>query len=130
MADQASVTGHANAPQNPAPQGPEPQNTAAPEPASQRRMLPRVIGARRGGLLATGALALIGLIFAWQAWLLSLAARCSAGGLLGRDRDRGPAWLVQAWLVQAWLVQGRAARARPRSGADHLRGFAGGAAPV
>jgi len=62
MADQASVTDHASAL----------QNTAAPEPASQRHLLPRVIGARRGGLLATGALALIGLIFAWQASLLDL----------------------------------------------------------
>ena len=62
MADQASVSGHAGAP----------QNAAAPEPVSQRRMLPRVIGARRAGLLAAGALALIGLIFAWQASLLDL----------------------------------------------------------
>jgi putative tricarboxylic transport membrane protein len=35
-------------------------------------MLPRVIGARRAGLLAAGALALTGLIFAWQAALLDL----------------------------------------------------------
>lgn len=62
MADQASVTDHASAP----------QNTAAPEAASQRHLLPRVIGARRGSLLAAGALALIGLIFAWQASLLDL----------------------------------------------------------
>jgi hypothetical protein len=62
MADQASVTGHARAP----------QDAAVPEPPSQRPLLPRVIGARRGGLLAAGALALIGLIFAWQASLLDL----------------------------------------------------------
>ena len=49
MADQASVIGHASAPQDPAPQ----------EQASQRRMLPRVIGARRGGLLAVGGLAAV-----------------------------------------------------------------------
>jgi putative tricarboxylic transport membrane protein len=62
MADPASVTDHASAP----------QDTAAPESASQRRLLPRVIGARRAGLLAAGALALIGMIFAWQALLLDL----------------------------------------------------------
>jgi hypothetical protein len=62
MADQALVTDHASAP----------RNTAAPEPASHGHLLPRVIGARRGGLLAAGALALIGLIFAWQASLLDL----------------------------------------------------------
>jgi hypothetical protein len=35
-------------------------------------MLPRVIGSRRAGLLAAGALALTGAIFAWQASLLDL----------------------------------------------------------
>src|SRR5262245_36219753 len=65
MAHLASVTDHASAP----------QDTTSPELASQRpkeRMLPRVIGGRRGGLLAAGALALTGLIFAWQASLLDL----------------------------------------------------------
>src|SRR5882724_12754447 len=60
MADQASVTNHASAPQSPH------------EPASQKSLLPRVIGSRRAGLLAAGALALIGLIFAWQASRLDL----------------------------------------------------------
>lgn len=62
MPDPASVTDHADAP----------QGTAALQPGSRRPWLPRVIGARRGGLLATGALALTGLIFAWQASLLDL----------------------------------------------------------
>jgi hypothetical protein len=62
MADPASLTDHANAP----------QNTAAQEHASPKRMLPRVIGSRRAALLAAGALALTGLIFAWQASLLDL----------------------------------------------------------
>jgi putative tricarboxylic transport membrane protein len=60
MADQAPVTDHASAS----------QGTAAPE--AGRPMLPRVIGPRRAGLLAAGALALIGLLFAWQASLLDL----------------------------------------------------------
>jgi hypothetical protein len=67
MADQASVTGHASAPQDPAS-----QEQVSQEQASQRPWLPRVIGARRAGLLAAAALALIGLIFAWQASLLDL----------------------------------------------------------
>ena len=62
MADQSPVTDHASAP----------QDVAAPAAASQRPLLPRVIGARRAGLLAAGALALIGVIFAWQASLLDL----------------------------------------------------------
>jgi hypothetical protein len=50
---------------------------AEPEPVSpqqtvQKSVLPRVIGARRGGLMAAGALALTGLLFAWQASLLDL----------------------------------------------------------
>jgi len=72
MADQASVTGHASVPQHPAAQDAEAQQHVSQEQASQKRMLPRVIGARRGGLLAAGALAFIGLIFAWQASLLDL----------------------------------------------------------
>jgi len=62
MADPASVTDHANAS----------HGTAAPQPGSDRPLLPRVIGTRRGGLLVAGALALTGLIFAWQASLLDL----------------------------------------------------------
>jgi putative tricarboxylic transport membrane protein len=62
MADPASVTDHTSAP----------QSTAAPESASPKPVLPRVIGSRRGGLLAAGALALTGLVFAWQASLLDL----------------------------------------------------------
>jgi hypothetical protein len=62
MADPASVTDHASAP----------QNTVAPESASPKPVLPRVIGSRRASQLAAGALALIGLIFAWQASLLDL----------------------------------------------------------
>src|SRR5215475_14563991 len=65
MADPASVTDHASAL----------QKTPAPEPPShgpKAPVLPRVIGARRGGLLAAGALALTGLVFAWQASLLDL----------------------------------------------------------
>jgi putative tricarboxylic transport membrane protein len=62
MADPASVTDHASSP----------QDGAAPETGSPRPFLPRVIGSRRGGLLAAGALALTGLIFAWQASLLDL----------------------------------------------------------
>jgi putative tricarboxylic transport membrane protein len=62
MADPASVTDHASAP----------RDAAAPGAASQRPLLPRVIGARRAGLLAAGTLALIGVIFAWQASLLDL----------------------------------------------------------
>src|SRR5882672_6289452 len=65
MADQASVTNHASAPQSP-------HEPASQEPVSQKSLLPRVIGSRRAGLLATGALALIGLIFAWQASRLDL----------------------------------------------------------
>src|SRR5882672_265859 len=65
MADQASVTNHASAPQSP-------HEPASQEPVSQKSLLPRVIGSRRAGLLATGALALIGLIFASQAWRLDL----------------------------------------------------------
>ena len=65
MADQASVTDHT------------PPDTAAPEPVSpeqalQKSLLPRVIAARRGGLMAAGALALTGLLFTWQAALLDL----------------------------------------------------------
>jgi len=67
MADQASVTNHASAPQSPPPHEP-----VSPEPVSQKSLLPRVIGSRRAGLLAAGALALIGLIFAWQASRLDL----------------------------------------------------------
>jgi putative tricarboxylic transport membrane protein len=67
MADQASVTNHASAPQSPPPYGP-----ASPEPVSQKSLLPRSIGSGRAGLLAAGALALIGLIFAWQASRLDL----------------------------------------------------------
>jgi putative tricarboxylic transport membrane protein len=67
MADQASVTNHASALQSPPPNEP-----ASPEPVSQKSLLPRVIGSRRAGLLAAGALALIGLIFAWQASRLDL----------------------------------------------------------
>jgi uncharacterized membrane protein YedE/YeeE len=62
MADPASMTDHASAP----------QNTAAQEHVSPKPVLPRVIGSRRAGLLAAGALALTGLIFAWQASLLDL----------------------------------------------------------
>jgi len=53
MADQASVTEQAPVP-------------------PEKRVLPRRIGARRGCLLAAGALALTGLLFAWQASLLDL----------------------------------------------------------
>ena len=67
MADQASVTNHASAPQSPPPHEP-----ASREPVSQKSLLPRVIGSRRAGLLAAGALALIGLIFGWQASRLDL----------------------------------------------------------
>src|SRR5882757_5915416 len=67
MADQASVTNHASAPQSPPPHEP-----ASPEPVSQKSLLPRAIGSRRVGLLAAGTLALIGLIFAWQASRLDL----------------------------------------------------------
>jgi putative tricarboxylic transport membrane protein len=67
MADQASVTNHASAPQSSPPHEP-----ASPEPVSQKSLLPRAIGSRRAGLLAAGALALIGLIFAWQASRLDL----------------------------------------------------------
>ena len=67
MADQASVTNHASAPQSPPPHEP-----ASPEPVSQKSLLQRAIGSRRAGLLAAGALALIGLIFAWQASRLDL----------------------------------------------------------
>jgi hypothetical protein len=62
MADPASMTDHASAP----------ADTAAPGAASPRPLLPRVIGSRRAGLLAAGALALTGVIFAWQASLLDL----------------------------------------------------------
>jgi hypothetical protein len=62
MADPASVTDHASAS----------EDTAAPQPGSRRPLLPRVIGVRRAGLLAAGALALTGVIFAWQASLLDL----------------------------------------------------------
>jgi putative tricarboxylic transport membrane protein len=62
MADQSPVTDHTSAP----------QDVATPKAASQRPLLPRVIGARCGGLLAAGTLALIGVIFAWQASLLDL----------------------------------------------------------
>jgi Tripartite tricarboxylate transporter TctB family len=62
MADPASVTDHASAPADP----------AAPEAASRTPLLPRVIGARRAGLLAAAALALTGTIFGWQAALLDL----------------------------------------------------------
>src|SRR5258705_2499151 len=65
MADQASVTNHASAPQSS-------HEPASQEPVSQKSLLPRVIGSRRAGLLAAGALALIGLIFAWQASRLDL----------------------------------------------------------
>jgi len=43
--------------------------TSAPR---ERRAFPWLIGARRGGLLMAGALALIGIVFAWQAALLDL----------------------------------------------------------
>jgi Tripartite tricarboxylate transporter TctB family len=62
MADPASVTDHASAA----------QNTAAQEHVSPKPGLPRVIGSRRASLLAAGALALTGLLFAWQASLLDL----------------------------------------------------------
>ena len=55
MADQASTTD-------------QPQQSASHE----RRGFPWVIGARHGGLMAAGALALTGVIFAWQAALLDL----------------------------------------------------------
>jgi putative tricarboxylic transport membrane protein len=55
MADQASTTD-------------QPQQSASRE----RRAFPWVIGARHGGLMAAGALALTGVIFAWQAGLLDL----------------------------------------------------------
>jgi hypothetical protein len=61
MADPASVTDHAIAPQD-----------AASETGPRRPLLPRVIGTRRASLLAAGALALTGLIFASQAALLDL----------------------------------------------------------
>jgi putative tricarboxylic transport membrane protein len=67
MTDQASVTNHTSAPQSPPPHEP-----ASPEPVSQKSLLPRAIGSRRAGLLAAGTLALIGLIFAWQASRLDL----------------------------------------------------------
>ena len=55
MADQASTTDHAQ------------------EGASRkRRAFPWLIGARRGGFIAAGALALTGLVFAWQAARLDL----------------------------------------------------------
>ena len=38
----------------------------------ERRAFPWLIGARRGGFIAAGALALTGVIFAWQAALLDL----------------------------------------------------------
>jgi hypothetical protein len=72
MADQASVTDHMTAPQDPISQEHVSQEHVSPEPVSPRPTLPRVIGGRRGGLLATGALALTGVIFAWQASLLDL----------------------------------------------------------
>jgi len=53
MAEQAPVTDQAQVP---------------PEAS----VLPRRISARRGGMLAAGALALTGLLFAWQAWFLDL----------------------------------------------------------
>jgi putative tricarboxylic transport membrane protein len=55
MADQASTTDQAQ--------------KSAPR---ERRAFPWLIGARRGGLLTAGALALIGIVFAWQAALLDL----------------------------------------------------------
>jgi len=55
MADQASTTDQA-------------QQSAARE----RHVFPWLIGARRGGLMAAGVLALTGLVFAWQAARLDL----------------------------------------------------------
>ena len=55
MADQASTTDHAQ--------------ERAPR---ERRAFPWLIGARCGGLMAAGALALTGLVFAWQAARLDL----------------------------------------------------------
>lgn len=62
MADPASMTDHANSR----------PDAAASETGSRRPMLPRGIGSRRASLLAVGALALTGLLFAWQAALLDL----------------------------------------------------------
>jgi hypothetical protein len=62
MADPASVTDHASSP----------QDAEATDTGSRRPFLPRVIGSRCASLLAAGALALTGLIFAWQASLLDL----------------------------------------------------------
>lgn len=42
-------------------------------------MLPRAICVRRGGLLTAGALALVGLIFVWQASLLDLGGMALPG---------------------------------------------------
>jgi Tripartite tricarboxylate transporter TctB family len=55
MADEASTTDHAQ--------------ERAPH---ERRAFPWLIGARRGGFIAAGAIALTGLVFAWQAALLDL----------------------------------------------------------
>jgi hypothetical protein len=62
MADPASMTDRASSP----------QDAAGSKTGSRRPWLPRVIGSRRASLLAAGALALTGLIFAWQASLLDL----------------------------------------------------------
>jgi putative tricarboxylic transport membrane protein len=67
MVDPASVTDHASAQQDAAA-----QEHGSPASGSHGPLLPRVIGARRGGLLAAAALALTGAIFAWQASLLDL----------------------------------------------------------
>jgi len=65
MADQASTTDHA--------QGDAAQEDAAQESAArERRAFPWLIGARRAGFIAAGALALTGLVFAWQAARLDL----------------------------------------------------------
>src|SRR5882672_6263964 len=107
MADQASVTNHASAPQSP-------HEPASQEPVSQKSLLPRVIGSRRAGLLATGALALIGLIFAWQASRLDL-------GQIGLP---GPGFfplLLGALLVvfaAAIAIEGRLASSKLASSKD------------
>jgi len=107
MADQASVTNHASAPQSP-------HEPASQEPVSQKSLLPRVIGSRRAGLLAAGALALIGLIFGWQASRLDL-------GQIGLP---GPGFfplLLGALLVvfaAAIAIEGRLASSKLASSKD------------
>jgi putative tricarboxylic transport membrane protein len=45
---------------------------AQESPSRKRRAFPWLVGARRAGLMTAGALALTGLVFAWQAALLDL----------------------------------------------------------